>query len=243
MIKQKHNSATTNVTPLDRRRATGAQTRQRIIEVAEMLFATEGYDAVGLRDIVRVAGINSAAVHYHFGTKEALFLHILKLHAEPIAAERMERLAVLRAQGPLVLSDVIIAFLQPAFAQAAASSSANVNYAQLRARLSTKHEAAVRKLLGEIFDQSSKAFLEVFRECLPGLPETDLFYRFHFLLGTMVYAMANPGRIQDLSLGGANPFDLDEVLSHLVPFVEAGFRARAQPVSNKRPRQQTRKRS
>jgi AcrR family transcriptional regulator len=230
-----------DIASFDRRRAAGAQTRQRIVEVAETLFASEGYDAVGLRDIIRVAGINSAAVHYHFGTKEALFLHILRLRAEPIAAGRMEAFTKLRARGPLVLSEVIEAFLRPALAQPS-HEPGRANYAELRARLSGKQEPSVRALLAEIFDASSNMFLGAIRECLPDLPEADLYYRFHFLLGTMVYAMANPGRIQDLSLGDTDPFDLDEVLAHLVPFIEAGFRAAALPAATvkRRPRSKRR---
>ncbi|MFC7398335.1 TetR/AcrR family transcriptional regulator [Chelatococcus sp. GCM10030263] len=226
---------TADVTPLDRRRAAGAETRQRIVAVAEVLFAANGYDAVGLRDIIREAGINSAAVHYHFGTKEALFLHILRLRAEPIAAARMERLDALRAREPFELRDVIDAFLRPALEQAEPADPPRANYAELRARLSGKHEDTVRQLLAEIFDQSSKAFLDAIRQCLPDLPEADLYYRFHFLLGTMVYTMANPGRIRDLSFGGTDPFDFDEVLSHLVPFIEAGFRAAPLSKPAKRP--------
>lgn len=228
--------ATGDVELLDGRRAAGAQTRRRIVEVAETLFASEGYDAVGLRDIIRIAGINSGAVHYHFGTKEALFLHILRLRAEPIAAARMRYFAELRANGTFTLAELIAAFLRPAFDQAAAGPSGRANYAELRGRLSAKHEVVVRALLAEIFDESTITFLQAVRECLPDLPEADLFFRFHFLLGTMVYAMSNPGRIQDLSLGDTDPFDLDEVLAHLVPFIEAGFRAAAQPVSAARPR-------
>ncbi|MCS0494758.1 TetR/AcrR family transcriptional regulator [Ancylobacter mangrovi] len=229
-----------DITHLDRRRAAGAQTRQRIVEVAESLFASQGYDAVGLRDIVRVAEINSAAVHYHFGTKEALFLHILRLRAEPIASARAQAFQALRARGPLVLSEVIEAFLRPALDQPL-HEPRRANYAELRARLSGEQEPAVRALLAEIFDPSTRMFLAAIRDCLPELPESEIYYRFHFLLGTMVYAMANPGRIQDLSLGDTNPFDLDEVLAHLVPFIEAGFRAAPLPAARARKRPAARK--
>ncbi len=216
----------------DRRRAAGAATRRRIEAVAETLFANAGYDAVGLRDIIRKAEANSAAVHYHFGTKSALFRHILRQRAEPIAQGRMTLLAELRARGPLQLRAVIEAFLRPAFAEAQGGPPGRSSYARLR--LMARDDSIVRAVLADVFDESSNAYLAAFRACLPELPEAALLFRFHFLLGTMFYAMANPGRIRDLGGDATDPFDLDQVLDHLVPFIEAGFQAPPPHEENRR---------
>ena len=46
--------------------------KERILDVAERLFADFGFPVTSLRDITREAGVNLAAVNYHFGSKEAL---------------------------------------------------------------------------------------------------------------------------------------------------------------------------
>ena len=51
-------------------------TKTKILDTAERLFAQKGFDAVSLRNIVEAAKVNLAAVHYHFGSKQAL-LHAL----------------------------------------------------------------------------------------------------------------------------------------------------------------------
>ncbi|MEO0545014.1 MAG: CerR family C-terminal domain-containing protein [Pseudomonadota bacterium] len=48
------------------------QTRQALIEAAIKLFGNKGYDHTSVRDLVKEAGTNLAAINYHFGGKEGL---------------------------------------------------------------------------------------------------------------------------------------------------------------------------
>jgi len=47
--------------------------RTRLEEVAIQIFAQHGYDAVSTGDVARAAGLSQPMVHYHFGSKEALW--------------------------------------------------------------------------------------------------------------------------------------------------------------------------
>ena len=53
-----------------RRARYNVATRGRILDAAARLFVERGYAAVALKDIVAAAGVNGAAVNYHFGDKE-----------------------------------------------------------------------------------------------------------------------------------------------------------------------------
>jgi len=53
-------------------------TRNRIIEAAGLLFAQEGFDRATSREICDLAHVNPAAVNYHFGGKERLYLEVLR---------------------------------------------------------------------------------------------------------------------------------------------------------------------
>ena len=55
---------------------TETETYQKIIDSAEQIFAVKGYDGASIREITALAGVNLAAIHYHFGSKEQL-LHIV----------------------------------------------------------------------------------------------------------------------------------------------------------------------
>lgn len=55
-------------------------TRQRILEVARQVFAERGVKEGTVREICGRAGANVAAVNYHFGGKEKLFVAVLADH-------------------------------------------------------------------------------------------------------------------------------------------------------------------
>jgi AcrR family transcriptional regulator len=60
-----------------RPRDDGQATRQTIIEVAGMLFAEQGYAATSSKQITERAGTNPAAVNYHFGGREQLYIAVI----------------------------------------------------------------------------------------------------------------------------------------------------------------------
>ncbi|WP_460305016.1 TetR/AcrR family transcriptional regulator [Actinocorallia aurea] len=55
-----------------------ADAPDRLLDAAAKLFAEQGYDAVSVRAVNKAAGMNPAAVHYHFGSKEALATAVLE---------------------------------------------------------------------------------------------------------------------------------------------------------------------
>lgn len=70
-----------------------------IVEVAGPMFAERGYGGVTLKDIVAAAGVNSAAVNYHFGDKHGLYQAVIRHNLEqreqaaPIDTPEKKRLA------------------------------------------------------------------------------------------------------------------------------------------------------
>ena len=77
------------------------ETKQRIIEAAERLFAQRGISQVSLREIIAAAGQrHKSAVHYHFGSKQRLLQEILDDRAQAMAPRRLTLLASLEGDGP-----------------------------------------------------------------------------------------------------------------------------------------------
>jgi AcrR family transcriptional regulator len=58
--------------------ARSAATRQKILQAALSLFSQSGYDATGVAEICRAAGVSKGAFYYHFPSKQALFLDLLE---------------------------------------------------------------------------------------------------------------------------------------------------------------------
>jgi AcrR family transcriptional regulator len=64
----------------ERAAETGAEqsSRQRILETAWALFASEGYAEVSMQNIADAAKVNKATLYHHFGDKEQLFVAVLE---------------------------------------------------------------------------------------------------------------------------------------------------------------------
>jgi AcrR family transcriptional regulator len=54
--------------------------RQCILDRAQQLFAVHGYHGVSIRDIVQACGLSNAALYYHFGNKQNLYIEVLRAY-------------------------------------------------------------------------------------------------------------------------------------------------------------------
>lgn len=200
--------------------------RERILEVAERLFAEHGMSGVGLRAITAEAGVNLASVAYHFGSKEGLLEELFAQRAAPIAQERLRLLDKCFEQNASPpLEDILDAFLRPALTLGVQPQFGGPAFVKLRARLATEPETMTRKILAKAFDQSSKKFIDAISQALPEQPRAEVEWRFHFMLGAMFYTMADSGRIQALTNGRCDPGNVKRALHHMIPFLAAGFRS------------------
>ncbi|HEX4429524.1 MAG TPA: TetR family transcriptional regulator [Frankiaceae bacterium] len=97
----------------DQRMASGDATRKRILKSAERLFAKSGIDAVSIRDITDAAGVNTAAIHYHFGSKSGLVEALLARWAGELVERRGRMLDRIEAQPKVHLRDVVDVLVWP----------------------------------------------------------------------------------------------------------------------------------
>lgn len=75
-------------------RMDGEQTRARIIETAGRLMAENGFAQTTSKRICETANINMAAINYHFGSREGLYLAVLEdMHNRIIDREFLDNLA------------------------------------------------------------------------------------------------------------------------------------------------------
>jgi AcrR family transcriptional regulator len=93
--------------------ASGDATRKRILKSAERLFAKSGIDAVSIRDITDAAGVNTAAIHYHFGSKSGLVEALLARWAGELVERRGRMLDRIEAQPKVHLRDVVDVLVWP----------------------------------------------------------------------------------------------------------------------------------
>lgn len=206
--------------------------REKLIQSAERLFAERGFDGVSVRDIANEANVNSALVGYYFGGKEGLLAEVYTRHCEPLKRERSRLLAeFISGSGSATLEQILEAFIRPSL-QAGQGSDEGRSFTRLRAILSAENSSLLEQLVAQNFDDTNRSFVDALCACLPELSKEDVFWRFHFLLGTIYYTATGPHRIRTLSKGKCDPSKPEPTTEELIKFAAAGFRA---PGSSKMP--------
>jgi len=93
-------------------------TRERILKAAERIYAASGFHGMSLRDVTVLAGVNLAAVNYHFGSKDKLILALADRRLTPINTDRLARLDRLRekhGRDPIPVRELVGALVDPMF--------------------------------------------------------------------------------------------------------------------------------
>lgn len=218
-----------------------ADTRDRILNAAEALFAEHGFERASLRLLTAEAGVNLAAVNYHFGSKEGLIRAVFERRLVPLNAERLAALDALEraASGrPLEPAGIIEAFFGPmlrmSMGQPAASSpgrngaadGGGHRFIRLLGRAHTESRPAVRELLEGQYVEVVERFKAALVRALPQLPEKELAWRMHFMLGTMSYVIAGNDAAQlTVSYEVRRSERPESVMKRIVPFLVAGLTA------------------
>ena len=203
-------------------------TKTKILDTAEKLFAEKGFDAVSLRNIVETAKVNLAAVHYHFGSKQALLHKVVSRRFRPINKERLAMLANAKSKAgknKLKLEAVLESLFLPIF-RAQASPKAGKSFKRLIGRVVFDRNSELQKFmlseLAEVFIQFSKAFDEV----LPDLEKTEMDWRSHFMAGSMAHTLCNADLLGNFTQTNADDSEFETTIQRLIDFTAGGFRAK-----------------
>jgi AcrR family transcriptional regulator len=198
-------------------------TRERILDVAERLFAEHGYSNVPTRQITDEAGANTAAAHYHFGSKDRLLEAVFRRRLDPLNRERVGLIddVVARADGRPSVEDVVRAFVEPTWR--APVSEGERLFRLLSGRASTDPNPEVRKVLFEAYDAVAHAFVEAVSQACPHLSKQELFWRIACIYGAMLYIRADNGRLQAVFGEGFSLSDPEGALRYALPFLVGGL--------------------
>lgn len=202
-------------------------TRDRILDAGERLFAEHGY-AASLRGITSAAGVNLAAVHYHFGSKEELLVAVVRRRVDEANRRRLEALDRLEAAGPPAVEALVEVFLRPGLEFAADDAGGGRSFMRLIGRIHGDPDGPWGRVLASgVFDEIRDRFVAAFHRALPNLPEPTIHWRLHLMVGAMVHTLLNPDHLARMSGGRCDPSDPEHALAQLVPFLAAGFLATA----------------
>jgi AcrR family transcriptional regulator len=209
-------------------------TKDRILDAAERLFAERGYDATSLRAITAEAAVNLAAVNYHFTSKEMLLQALFSRRLSALNRERLERLdACEREAGgkQVPLEKLLQAFLEPMVRLKTEESPGGRAFGMLLGRLYSWPSSSLAEVLVQEIRTLAGRFADAFHRTLPGLTETELYWRVFFAIGATAHMLTAPDLLKAISGGACDPADTDTAFRELIAFILAGFKA---PVTARR---------
>jgi AcrR family transcriptional regulator len=200
------------------------QTRERILDAAEEMFARNGYNGSSLRDVARAAQLQTAAIGYHYPTKEALFDAVVHRRAVVMSDWRQRVLLDMRSRhgsAPIPLDELVRAYVQPFYESASHGDPGWRHYAALMGRLA--NSTLGTEIIARHYDATARDYLDEFMRCLPGVAEPVVIDGFTFMVASMLALCANTGRAQQLARTRNAARPLNEPFSSLVTFLVSGF--------------------
>lgn len=206
----------------------GKATKERILDAAERLFAERGFDRTSLRAITTEAGVNLAAVNYHFRSKNDLIHEVFSRRLAPINAQRLAMLDACQAGEAAValpLEKILRAFVEPILRPEGVAATGRMTLQTLLGRMYADPGGNVRRIFFGEMEEVAHRFRAAFQRALPGVPLADLFWRLHFTIGAMAHTLAASWIIEMISNGLCKASDLDGTIDRLVAFAVAGLNA------------------
>ncbi len=200
-------------------------TKDRILNAAERLFARDGFEATSLRAITAEAGVNLAAVNYHFQSKEALVQAVIGRRMGPLNTQRLALLDAYEAEAggaPVPLEKIMDAFLRPIVEMVGSHAH---EFVPLIGRLYTEPGEFTERLFKQQFEHMARRFLPALQLALPDLPPAEISWRLHFAIGAMAHTMAASRLLKLMSGGLSDVSDVEGTLARLNSFVLAGLTA------------------
>jgi len=204
-----------------------SDTRDKILDAAEELFADRGINGVSIRQITAKANVRLASVNYYFGNKPSLYTEVLLRRANILSAERLK---LLRAIDPenlpveLALQKYAYAFIHPLLERTLKGGLGWQSYCRLvaaTATLSVNGPTIARVP----FDKTALEFTEVITRILPTISERNSFYAYQFMVGSTLYIFTQSYRLDMLSSSKYSSSDLDQICTELIAFVAAGLKS------------------
>ena len=173
----------------------GSEARDRILDAAEILFAEQGFEVVSLRQITTQAAVNLAAVNYYFGSKEGLIMDVLARVVGPINERRLAMLDEAEAE------------------------------LKLAGRCMSAPGAEMPEAMLRIFREVADRFCGALFVALPHLSKAEVYWRMHFTIGAMLYALVQHETLVSISEGEVLADDAVNALEELIAFNAGGLRA------------------
>jgi AcrR family transcriptional regulator len=188
-----------------------------LLDAAENEFAEAGIETGSLRRIMRDAGVDPGAVHYHFGGREALAAAVLDRILVPLNARRLELLAGVARRRP-TLASVVEALVRPDIEAAHRLQARSPGRARLIGAIYVRPADFVEKTVAAHFVPVAEAFWPRLHAAIPHVARDTVAWRVRWCVF---------GTVGALLTDASAPFERapDDLIAELVRTLSSGLTA------------------
>ncbi|MEN2975578.1 TetR/AcrR family transcriptional regulator [Tistrella bauzanensis] len=203
--------------------------KEKIRLVARMLISERGVDSVTTRDIARGAGLNVAAVNYHFGSKDKLAVDVFQQVARRSAQYRLDQLTALetaaQARGERVaIREIVDSFVSGYFREDTPAEGGLLANLILKNRLMPTEWTS--NLIAAELDGMARRYIAAIQASVPALSHAEVCWFYNFMVGTVLISVSQRDeqrRIERLSDGACSISARADMRAHLVDFITRGI--------------------
>lgn len=199
-------------------------TKTRILDAAEKLFAERGFSETSLRLITSKAEVNLASVNYHFGSKKELIRAVLARYLDvfmPNAANEIKRIHLSPKESSL--NEIFSSLVKPLLELNKVRSGGTIIFLQLLGRGYIESQGHLRWFITTHYGEYLTTFVQAVSASAPHVPQAEMFWRLHFTLGTVVFTMASAHALNEIAeadYGEHN--DIEAIIRKVIPYMAAG---------------------
>ena len=197
--------------------------KAQILKHAVLHFAEKGYDGVSLREISRSAGLNTALIHYHFGTKEVVYREVISRYLTDLNEQRLENLRHIEPglSGKARIAALIRGYISPHLQLCGGDEDARA-YVRLLARFVVEGHSLTENIYTEQLKPIRDQYLIALREAAPYASADTVTRAFSFAVMLMITAPFD-GIYRSVSGREAWPDDPDLLIDQITRYAVAGF--------------------
>ena len=202
-------------------------TSERLLDAAVALFAERGFAGASVRDLTKAAGVNQAAIHYHFGSKEAVLRAATDRIVEPLNRRRNQLLDALleRTDGHPSSDELLRIFVQADLEILRALDDQGAS-ARLLGRIYSDPDPGMQTMARDQFGPTGARFIAELDTALPHLTTDEVAWRVEQIVAVIVRLFARwPDR-------GMSTEESQQLLDRHVAFLGPGLRAPPAPSSS-----------
>jgi AcrR family transcriptional regulator len=226
MIETKTENAKYSTKPDTEMPAEAHETRRRLLDAAEELFARQGFDGTSIRDLVTSAGCkNIAAVNYHFGDKRELYEELFRSRLREMRESRLKAIAEVmdKKNKPTLeklLKEYAVDFLKP-FKDPQRSQ----RFMQLFFRELAEQRLPENMFLNELAGPTITIMEDAISVLYPKISKGDVLMSVLSVTGQLVHIMQTRFLFEGAKGHPIGTIDIDEATEHIVKFSAAGIKA------------------